>query len=840
MLSVGVVEAEAATRSGDPLPEAACDAPDCPGEAPSATAEIDDDVEDWLGISTAFQAYDYDEALRALEALQSKRPFDPDAAFMRGYALHRQGNDSGALQALEQAIALAPDRALPLAQRALSLAVLGKMDDAEAAIAAALALEPEDATTLAYKGQILAMKGENEAALKAADAAVEQASDSVWVLLVRSLVNLRLDRASAARTDADQAIALDPYDSSAYAVRARALATLGDRDEALADIAKAEALGAQDPSLDQLGARIANGEPVSTSPPALPSMFGDGRVDPQPRLVLALQKIRDGKAGEAVALANQILETAPWARPEVLLVRAYAALDMEEYARADADLDEVEAALGGTDEIHYLRAKVRWGQDDREGAMVSISRAVAGAPDYAPYREARALYRYEAGLMQEALEDIDSLLAVEGYETWAPQMRVTILHQLGREAEAGRQALEYIRTGHALDPSVRRTLPDIIWQLQQGLTWGLADELLAAADPPPLGEDFHRYLRARTLAYRNQLAKAVALLSEIGDHDVLRSAMSDGAFAPVWDAAELAPLMEPSTLYRRSFDAAWRLHRSQPRDLLHAVYAVGMLGDLGCRQASADAARRLEGSLSAYTGTAEWGAAVYETLAEAALAENDAEAALAAYREGIATIGADNPYAITLMLNAGQLLMSMGRYEDALRQLEPVERLSPSYGYGIAAAHFTRAIALDGLGRDGDRDAALDYLSRHARDNIIAAVYGIGLLGSREEAAALAAQAMDDHVQGLVLLDRLAPRPGKEALFDLDRRIDGLSAWLRENQEVRAAIPKAGRLQPIPANATCPLDEQELADRPFAFPFEEARPRTSDAGQSPSGTSSGQ
>ncbi|MBI1180132.1 MAG: tetratricopeptide repeat protein [Alphaproteobacteria bacterium] len=846
----GAPQGFAAVRGDEPTPTAQCDdgaGPACAAQGTDKQAS-DDHVEDWLVISAAFQAYDYDAALEAIDQLATGKPFDPDAAFMRGYALHRQGRDAAAVQALDRAAALAADRALPLAQRGLSHAVMGQTGDALHDIDEALSVEPDDATTLAYKGYILARAGKPDEALAALDEAVEQAPDSVWVLLVRAIVKLELKRPEAALADTDAALALDPRDSSVYAARARILDAKGDAKGALAEADKALALGAQDPALIALRARLRaaagdvagardDRERLSRDHPGfsvrsgddLPSMFGDGRVDPQPRLLLALQKIAAGKPEEARDLADQILVTAPWARPAVLMVRAYASLDLEDYQQARADVEEVERTSGPTDETHYLRAKVDWGEGRRTAALASIDEAVKLAPDYPTYRQARALYRYDAGELSAALDDMDALTRLQPEDDWAPQMRVTILHLLDRDEEAGRQAVGYLKRGRPLDASVRQELPDIVWALQQDPTWDLADSLLTAAPPPPLGEDFRLFLQARSLLHAGKTDEAAALVRQIDDHDVIQAAMSDRMFAPLWRDPSLASAFDLDAMYRRSFEAAWQKHREKPKDLLRAVYALDVLSDMGCPRAAADAARRLAPSVTRYDDSDEWGAGVYSSLADAALAGDDSTGALAALRDGVSRLGEDNPYTLSLTLEAGQILVAQGRYDEALKTLASVEQRSPAYRYGIALAQYLRALAYDGLGRTQERDAALDYLAAHAEDNTVAAVYGIGLMRSYDKAAAIAASSMADHVRGHLLLDRIEPRPGRSAATPLERRAEALSKRLRADPRVVAAIKGLGRLLTVPVNTTCPLSEAELAERPFSFPFEAPAPQTSDA-----------
>jgi tetratricopeptide (TPR) repeat protein len=805
--------------------------PTAPGKQP------DDGIHEWMSVSTAFQSYDYDATLRAIDVLTARQPFNADAAFMRGYALHRQHKDAEAIKAFDRALALDPGHAMALAQRGLSRALLGDTAQGLSDVDAALAAVAENPTAMAYRGLILIRAGRDNEGLSLLGDAADMSPDFVWLLLVKATALADLKRLDLAAADADRAAEIAPDDPSVYTVRARIRLDRADGAGALADAEKSLALGGQDPLLLVLRgrARAATGDAAGAAAdaalvgkparagepvPELPSLFGDGPGDPLPRLMLAVLKIENGDPRGARAIAEQVLLTAPWWRPAVLMVRAYAFQALGDHKAALADLDELESASGKTGESLYIRAKVLWDAGRRGDALATIDSALQAAPDDDLFRQTRATFHYESGDLAGAPPDFTALRPSEDYGEWAWQMQILTLYYLDRNREAAESAVPYLRADKAADDSMKRAVADMVWRLQAGATWPLADDLLAATTPPPLGEDFALFLKARSLVHAGKLAEAEALLGRIGAHDVLLVAMADAGFAPLWDQPGMHPLSDLPALYRRSFDVAWESHRAHPENLLAATYALGVVLDLGCGDAASAAATRMIPSLPRYAEQEQFGAGVFELIGANAVRHGDGAAALATWEDGIARRGADNPYTLTLTLNSASLLLGAGRFDDSLARLSRVEAISPAYEYAIVMTQYMRALAYDGLGRRKERDAALDYVAAHARGNAMAAALAIGLLRSYDEAVGLVVANLSDHAHGQMILEdlHLRPRPGPTS--DLDNRERALLDRLRADPRVKAALATVGRILTLPDNGACLLTPGQLAEKPFLYPFE--------------------
>jgi hypothetical protein len=249
---------------------------------------------------------------------------------------------------------------------------------------------------------------------------------------------------------------------------------------------------------------------------------------------------------------------------------------------------------------------------------------------------------------------------------------------------------------------------------------------------------------------------------------------------------------------------------------------MGVLAEMGCRDEATAAARRLIPTLPRYAGRDEFGVSVFNTIATNALRGGDTAAALAAFDEGTAALGADNPYALTLTFNAAFLALGTGDHGNALERVARVEAVSPSYGYGVATAHYIRALAYDGMGKRKERDAALDYLAANASGNPMAALLAIGLLRGYDKAVALIEDRARVPADARQFLDGLHARPDAPVASDLEGREQALLARLRADPRVIAALKPVGRILTLPESKTCPMTAQELAARPFQYPFEGA------------------
>ncbi|HSK20414.1 MAG TPA: AAA family ATPase [Longimicrobiales bacterium] len=178
--------------------------------------------------------------LLATEQVLQRDPQSADAWMTRAYLLVMRDpvRHAGAIDAFRRSIALDPNNAEVHHQLGQSLMALGRYDDAEAAYHRALELEPWRAMTLVPLGAIALREGRHDDQMRWADSAIAVDPDVPYAYSSRALVRLQHGDASGARRDAETALDLDDtYRLPGLAVRAAALAALGDTTAARRDLA---------------------------------------------------------------------------------------------------------------------------------------------------------------------------------------------------------------------------------------------------------------------------------------------------------------------------------------------------------------------------------------------------------------------------------------------------------------------------------------------------------------------------------------------------------------------------------------------------------------------------
>lgn len=214
------------------------------------------------GIAGAAAARDLDTAARYRACLALVET-DPDAAYDRAETWRLEGGGAAArhcgalaLVALdlhaEAAVRLgdladAPgaggpaDRAALLGQAGNAWLLAGRADNARAAFDAALALTPDDADLLVDRARAHAALADPAAAARDLTRALAQRPDDPTTLMLRASALRAQNRLAEAHADIERALALNPSDPDALVERGAIRLALGDADGARADWVRAAA-----------------------------------------------------------------------------------------------------------------------------------------------------------------------------------------------------------------------------------------------------------------------------------------------------------------------------------------------------------------------------------------------------------------------------------------------------------------------------------------------------------------------------------------------------------------------------------------------------------------------
>jgi len=150
------------------------------------------------------------------------------------------GDLESALAAFDQALALQPDHADSLAEKAIALARLDRHEEAAAAFAQAIGQSPENAQLRLLRARSLNRLGRHEEALVASDEVLARRAEDVEALYLRALALDALGRNEAALEAWDCFLqqpdprSLHVHPGRARLARATALARAGRHAEALA------------------------------------------------------------------------------------------------------------------------------------------------------------------------------------------------------------------------------------------------------------------------------------------------------------------------------------------------------------------------------------------------------------------------------------------------------------------------------------------------------------------------------------------------------------------------------------------------------------------------------
>jgi tetratricopeptide (TPR) repeat protein len=167
-------------------------------------------------------------AILALEPLTRMCPTVAQYSYLLGVALMQAGDMPAAVEPLQQAERLEPDRALTLV--ALGLALNGRKlyADAKPALLHALQLEPDNVEAVAALAEAEDGLGELADAEAHAQRALAAAGGHATANLVMGLVRMKQERYAEARDALERAVAGDPGSPKAHYQLSLAYARLGD------------------------------------------------------------------------------------------------------------------------------------------------------------------------------------------------------------------------------------------------------------------------------------------------------------------------------------------------------------------------------------------------------------------------------------------------------------------------------------------------------------------------------------------------------------------------------------------------------------------------------------
>ena len=264
-------------------------------------------------ISARLSQKDYPAALKAINALEEKRPGEPVAAQIRGQVEMVRGDVAAARKSFARALEIAPSYFAAAAGLASLDLLENKPDDARKRFEALLSRDPKDVRALLAIADLRARGGaskEEVARLLAHAVELNPTIPAPRILLIE--LNLRSNDAKAALAAAQEAVAAIPNDPDLLDALGRAQLLAGDFNQAISTFNKLSALqqGSPQPFLrladayiatnDREGARASLNRALEVAPKFLPAQRG-----------LVILELAAGRPEKAMAIARDLQRARP-------------------------------------------------------------------------------------------------------------------------------------------------------------------------------------------------------------------------------------------------------------------------------------------------------------------------------------------------------------------------------------------------------------------------------------------------------------------------------------------------------------------------------------------------
>ena len=480
-------------------------------------------------------------------ALNEKRA---DALVLKGQLLAAKGNEAGALEYLERAVAAAPGSYGMLLERANQYLVAGEDAKARADVNKVLAAEPQNAGAV-YLNMVLFVRAGRYAD---ADLALGQLSGVIQRfprgLYFQALVKSNLGQTEQAVDAALRYVAQAPTDFDGARLLARVELGAQRPERAVAVLNKAIAAGANTAdTLDLLGRAYAIQGKSQLASRTFQEAAALAPSSPEILTRLASTRMQLGDMPGATAALEKALDIQP-RQPdtgEALVATALGAGDVE---KAQAALDRLRQQNGETEMVGILTGMVKLARMDLEGARAQFA-AVADkfpASDTARVNLGKVLVLQNRKPEAEAV--LNGLLAKNhaDLEALTPLVQTLVGDNKLPEAIAAVQAA---RTAAPSNPALTAALADLqIKAKEPRKALDVLRQALEGGPPPPVL--LAAQARAQAADGDTQGAKATyrqILAGTPGDLEIRRALVAlalntndlDGAKAALKEGLKLSP-----------------------------------------------------------------------------------------------------------------------------------------------------------------------------------------------------------------------------------------------------------------------------------------------------------
>lgn len=411
-------------------------------------------------ILQALRQNDADQAVQLAQAWTHDEPGLAEAHRWLALALQQQGQAQAALDALQQALQLAPDDAQLHLQQAGLLLALRQYEGADEALLRTTDLNPNAFDAYVMQAHLAVGRNEFDEAQRLSTLAARLEPDHPELLTIDGMLALRRD-------DADRALALLSAAARALPDDARVLYALGFAYLGKDMLAFAEqafrrvlllnpALTSLHGLVVQLALRQGN---VGAAAEALQLALQQPSLDVPPMRRLAGElALRSGEPLQALEHLLPLLETLPGDRQVLqLLLMSWQRLGREDEARARLD-----GALEQDDTLHDLwLARLAVEEVGSDAAVAVVERWMAAMPAHLPALEARMRLHDMAGQHEQAEAVAERIVAVEPGRVSAETRLIDGLMQRDPDAAIARVQALIDQAGEGARADLRTWLGEV-------------------------------------------------------------------------------------------------------------------------------------------------------------------------------------------------------------------------------------------------------------------------------------------------------------------------------------------------------------------------------------------
>lgn len=431
------------------------------------------------------------ECLERVAALLAIHPRSAALLSLAGFAHYALELDAAALECFDALLALEPENAFALIDRANCLANLGRLDEAVLGYEAAIRIQPDNAVVHSNCAMVLYLSRRLDEALERSRAAVALRPEWPDPHFVSGNALKDMGRLQEALDAYDRAIALRPDFALAYCNRGLALTLMDRREEALASLAQA----------------------IHFAPDDHHAYVNRGN--------LLLER---DQPEAALADYEQVLRLQP-ERGESYFLRANAQKSLHRSHQAMADYDKAIALDPGHIGAWNNRGLALAEMNCLDEALESYDRALALAPGNASALSNRGFLLRSMNRPEEALASLDQAIECDPRAAGAYYNRAVVLCGLQRLDEA---IADFDRS-IALNPDKGTAISQMLYHRSHICDWS---EMATRIDLARLGIDGEPFSPLALLAAEDQPARHLErarVWARQADRGMARLACSEAA-----------------------------------------------------------------------------------------------------------------------------------------------------------------------------------------------------------------------------------------------------------------------------------------------------------------------